>query len=96
MSRMADDEILLSRAEDGDECPLCQCGTVEIVVSARIYWVKCRGECGNSTKAQGQDAETIRRRWGQGTEEEAEMVRPMSHAKAEEAIYVPSFAKPIK
>ena len=48
MSLMAEQEILLSRAEDGDECPLCQCGTVEV----RDGDVSCRGECGAVTRAQ--------------------------------------------
>ncbi|KKL60027.1 hypothetical protein LCGC14_2209440 [marine sediment metagenome] len=89
----SDLEILLSRAEDGDECPLCHAGTVEFVVSARVFWVKCRGECGNSTMSQNppQDAATIARRWGSGAED---ITRPMSHAKDESAIYVPTWAKP--
>jgi hypothetical protein len=42
--------------------------------------VRCRGECGNTAEAQFPE----------------DFVRPMSHAKGDEAIYVPSFAKPIK
>ena len=70
MSRMSDQEILLSRAEDGDTCPICQRGTVVIVASARVFWVKCRGECGNSTMSQNppQDGATIARRWGADVE----------------------------
>ena len=48
MSAMADAEILLSRAEHDEECPLCKCGTVEVVDGE----VRCRGECGAVTRAQ--------------------------------------------
>jgi hypothetical protein len=50
---MADDEILLSRADDGDECPLCQCGTVEVDDGL----VSCRGECGAVTMSQAERSE---------------------------------------
>lgn len=40
----AEDQRLLQGTDDGDECPLCQCGTVEHADGA----VKCRGECGSS------------------------------------------------
>ena len=33
---------LLRETDPGDECPVCQCGTVEHVDG----YVKCRGECG--------------------------------------------------
>ena len=48
MSRMADAEIMLARAEDGDECPLCGAGTIETVDGEN----RCRGECGAVTRAQ--------------------------------------------
>ena len=36
------DESLLQGTDDGDECPLCENGTVE----HRDGWVECCGECG--------------------------------------------------
>ena len=51
MSRMADREIMLARTEHGAECPLCECGTVEVVDGE----VKCRGECGCMARAQPQN-----------------------------------------
>lgn len=38
------DTQLLAVADDGDECPICKCGTVEIVDGE----VRCKGECGNT------------------------------------------------
>ena len=63
MSRTADAETLLARAEEGDECPLCHNGTVEL---RSVPWVpsmgmvldpreaRCRGRsgCGAVTRAQ--------------------------------------------
>lgn len=40
------DEAALRDTDHGDECPLCQCGTVEHVGGE----VKCRGECGAVTR----------------------------------------------
>lgn len=41
---------MLGRTEAGDECPLCECGTVEIVgdlvESTFNRETRCRGECG--------------------------------------------------
>ncbi len=48
MSRMADAEIELSRAEHGGECPLCRAGTIETVDGEN----RCRGECGAVTESQ--------------------------------------------
>jgi len=42
MSKVSDAQIELSEASNGDECPLCHSGTVEIV----NHKVRCRGECG--------------------------------------------------
>jgi len=42
MSKVSDAQIELSEASNGDECPLCRAGTVEIVNGE----VRCRGECG--------------------------------------------------
>lgn len=43
MSKVSDAQIELSEASNGDECPLCHAGTVEIVDGD----VSCRGECGS-------------------------------------------------
>ena len=43
MSKVSDAQIELSEASNGDECPLCHAGTVEIVNGE----VRCRGECGS-------------------------------------------------
>ena len=48
MSFVSDGEIMLSRAQDGDECPLCRAGTIETVDGEN----RCRGECGAVTRAQ--------------------------------------------
>lgn len=46
-----DDISQLFETPDGDECPLCQCGTVEHIEGAgnkpSEYLVMCRGECGS-------------------------------------------------
>jgi len=97
----APEHIELSKAEDGDECPLCHSGTVEVGHSARVYYVKCLGECGTITRQHGQTDEMIRRRWGQGTyNEEDSPPLPVAGCQTEEeaaadATYVPSWAKPI-
>jgi hypothetical protein len=39
---------LLRETDHGDECPLCQCGTVEHADGE----VKCRGECGATVPLQ--------------------------------------------
>ena len=45
MSKVSDAQIELAEASNGDECPLCHSGTVEIVNGE----VRCRGECGAVT-----------------------------------------------
>ena len=42
----------LSICADGDECPVCGCGTVERVLG----WLKCRGECGSVLPVPGAQA----------------------------------------
>ena len=94
---MTESQIELSKTEDGDECPLCRSGNVEIVVSSRCYWVKCRGECGTSTRQHGQTDEIIRQRWGRG--EDYSPPSPVQDALDDEGVqsehYVPPWAKPI-
>lgn len=47
MSKISDAQIKLAEASDGDECPLCHAGTVEIVGGVFCTQeVRCRGECG--------------------------------------------------
>ena len=41
-----DNEAALRNTEDGEECPLCQCGTVE----HNAGFVSCTGECGASVE----------------------------------------------
>jgi hypothetical protein len=43
MSKVSDAQIELAEAGDGDECPLCHSGTVEVANGD----VSCRGECGS-------------------------------------------------
>lgn len=72
MSKMSNIDIEMSRCEQDDECPLCQCGTVEIVGDE----VRCRGECGSVVTKQSSRGESQTRKfklhWRDGSVTETE------------------------
>jgi hypothetical protein len=91
MASDAEAEIELSRAENGDECPICHSGTVVVKVSARTYWASCTGACRTVIRVYGQTDEIIRERWGYYN------TQPVAESKTAEECdsYVPDWAKPL-